>query len=45
MYRKKTREIRVGNIKIGNNAPISIQSMITTDPIHVKETRIVSPMP
>lgn len=38
MYRKKTREIRVGNIKIGNNAPISIQSMITTDPIHVEKS-------
>lgn len=38
MYKKKTREIRVGNIKIGNNAPISIQSMITTDPIHVEKS-------
>ena len=29
--RRKSREIRVGNLKIGGNAPISIQSMTNTD--------------
>ncbi len=28
--RKKTRAIRVGNVKIGGNAPIAVQSMTTT---------------
>ena len=28
--RKKTREITVGNVKIGNNNPISVQSMTNT---------------
>jgi len=30
MERKKTRGVRVGKLKIGNNAPISVQSMCTT---------------
>jgi len=36
--RKKTREVKVGNVKIGNNNPISIQSMTTTDTTDVKST-------
>jgi len=35
--RKPTRSIQIGNVKIGNNAPISIQSMITTNPVEVKK--------
>ena len=34
--RKKTRQIKAGEILIGGNAPISIQSMITSNP-HDKE--------
>jgi len=30
MKRRKTRGVRVGKLKIGNNAPISVQSMCTT---------------
>ncbi len=29
IQRKKTREIRIGNVRIGGGAPISIQSMLT----------------
>jgi (E)-4-hydroxy-3-methylbut-2-enyl-diphosphate synthase len=29
--RRKTREIRIGNVKIGGNSPISVQSMTNTD--------------
>ena len=32
--RKSTKGINVGNVKIGDFAPVSIQSMITTDPVH-----------
>ncbi len=35
--RKKTREIQVGQVKIGNFAPVSIQSMITTNPVEVNK--------
>lgn len=35
--RKKTRGIQVGNVKIGNFAPVSIQSMITTNPVHAEK--------
>lgn len=31
--RKPTRGIQVGTVKIGNGAPISVQSMITTNPV------------
>ncbi len=31
IIRRKTRQIKVGGVKIGNNAPISIQSMTKTD--------------
>lgn len=36
--RRKTREVKVGNVKIGNKNPISIQSMTTTDTTGVKAT-------
>ncbi len=36
--RRKSKKIKVGNIFIGGNAPISIQSMTTTDTCDVKAT-------
>ena len=36
--RRKTRQIRVGKVKIGGDAPISVQSMTTTDTRDVKAT-------
>ena len=36
--RKLTREVRVGNVKIGGNNPISVQSMTNTDTRDVKKT-------
>ena len=36
--RKKTKEISVGNVKIGGNNPISVQSMTNTLTTNVKET-------
>lgn len=36
--RKITREVRVGNVKIGGNNPISVQSMTNTDTRDVKNT-------
>jgi (E)-4-hydroxy-3-methylbut-2-enyl-diphosphate synthase len=36
--RRKTRQIKVGNVKIGGNATISIQSMAKTDTRDVKTT-------
>ncbi|QZY56790.1 flavodoxin-dependent (E)-4-hydroxy-3-methylbut-2-enyl-diphosphate synthase [Crassaminicella profunda] len=36
--RKKTREVFCGNVKIGGDAPISIQSMTNTDTRDVKRT-------
>ena len=36
--RKKTREISLGNIKIGGNNPIAVQSMTTTDTRDPKKT-------
>lgn len=34
--RRKTRQIKVGGVKIGNNAPVSIQSMTKVDTSDVK---------
>ena len=31
LIRRKTRPVRVGNITVGGNAPISVQSMLNTD--------------
>ncbi len=36
--RKHTREISIGNVKIGNNNPIAIQSMTNTDTRDVEST-------
>lgn len=36
--RKKTRQIRAGSVKIGGDAPISVQSMCSTDTRDVKAT-------
>ncbi len=36
--RRKTREVRVGNLVIGGNHPISVQSMTNTDTRDVKST-------
>ncbi len=38
IIRKKTREIRVGNVKIGGDNPISIQSMTNTDTRDISST-------
>ena len=29
--RRRSREVKIGNVKIGGRAPVSIQSMITSD--------------
>ena len=36
--RRKTKEINIGNIKIGNGAPISVQSMCNTDTRDIEAT-------
>lgn len=36
--RRKTRQIKVGGVKIGAGAPVSIQSMTTTDTSDIKAT-------
>lgn len=36
--RRKTRQITVGRVKIGGDAPVSVQSMTSTDTRDVKET-------
>jgi len=36
MERRKTREVSVGNIKIGNNNPITIQSMLNTKTVDIE---------
>ena len=36
--RRKTRKVKIGNVKIGDNAPISIQSMTKTDTRNVNST-------
>jgi len=38
MTRRKSRKVKVGKLFIGGNAPISIQSMTTTDTTDVKAT-------
>jgi len=35
--RKKTKEIRIGNIKIGGDNPIAVQSMVKVHPANIKE--------
>ena len=36
--RKKTRKINVGNVEVGGNAPISVQSMTNTPTADIKKT-------
>ena len=36
--RRKSKEITIGNVKIGNNNPISVQSMCNTDTRDVEQT-------
>jgi (E)-4-hydroxy-3-methylbut-2-enyl-diphosphate synthase len=36
--RRKSKEITIGNVKIGNNSPISVQSMCNTDTRDIKAT-------
>ena len=36
--RKPTKGIQVGTVHIGDNAPVSIQSMITTNPVRVEQS-------
>jgi (E)-4-hydroxy-3-methylbut-2-enyl-diphosphate synthase len=38
IHRRKTRVIKVGDVKIGGNSPISVQSMTNTSTKNVKET-------
>jgi len=38
MNRRKTRKIRVGNLFIGGNSPISVQSMTNTDTRNIRTT-------
>ena len=36
--RRKTKQISIGNVKIGGDAPISVQSMCNTDTRDVRAT-------
>ena len=36
--RRKTKKIKVGNIEVGGNAPISVQSMTNTLTTNIDET-------
>ena len=36
--RRKSKELTIGNVKIGNNNPISVQSMCNTDTRDIKQT-------
>lgn len=36
--RRKSKEISIGNVKIGNNNPISVQSMCNTDTRNIEQT-------
>ncbi|MBU2538796.1 MAG: flavodoxin-dependent (E)-4-hydroxy-3-methylbut-2-enyl-diphosphate synthase, partial [Proteobacteria bacterium] len=38
IIRKKTRQIMVGNVAVGNGAPIAVQSMTNTDTRDVAAT-------
>ena len=38
MNRRKSKQISIGNIKIGGDAPISVQSMCNTDTRDVAKT-------
>ncbi|PHS35284.1 MAG: 4-hydroxy-3-methylbut-2-en-1-yl diphosphate synthase [Alkaliphilus sp.] len=36
--RKRTKEVQLGNVRIGGGNPVSVQSMTTFDPIYVEDT-------
>lgn len=38
MKRRKTRQIMIGNVRVGGDAPVSIQSMTNTDTLDVNAT-------
>ena len=38
IHRKKTRQISIGSVKIGGDAPVSIQSMTSTDTRDIRRT-------
>lgn len=38
IQRRKSRKIRVGNVEIGGDAPISVQSMLTNDTRDIRES-------
>ena len=38
IQRRKTRQISIGSVKIGGNAPISVQSMTNTDTRDIRRT-------
>lgn len=38
--RRKSKEISIGNVKIGNNNPITVQSMCNTDTRNIAETSV-----
>ncbi len=38
MNRRQTRQIRVGGVAIGGDSPITVQSMLKTDPQNLQET-------
>ena len=38
IQRRKSKQIEIGNVKIGGGAPISVQSMTNTDTRDVKST-------
>lgn len=38
MERKRTRQIKVGGLSIGGGSPVSVQSMLKTDPQNLQET-------
>jgi len=38
MTKRKSQEVQIGNLKIGGNNPIAIQTMTNTDTANVKET-------
>lgn len=38
MQRKKTKKVKVGNIYIGGDSPVTIQSMTNTKTANIKDT-------
>ena len=38
MKRKKTKKIKIGNVFIGGDSPIVVQSMLKTNPENFQET-------